>query len=503
MELLGQLLMGFDVALTAQNLMYCLMGVSLGTLVGVLPGIGPMVAIAMLLPITFTVPPVAALVMLAGIYYGAQYGSSTAAILINLPGEASSIVTCIDGHAMAKAGRAGPALAIVAIGSFAAGCIGTLLIAMFAPPLARLVLEFNSADYCSLMVLGLLTTAVLCHGSLLKAMAMAVLGLLMGLVGLDLTTGIPRFTFDQPALTDGIPFVVIAMGLFGIAEAVANLEAGSVHREVISSRIDRLMPSREDLKRSLNPILRGTGVGSIFGILPGAGPAISSFASYALEKRVARDPSRFGKGEIAGVAGPESANNAAAQTAFIPTLTLGIPGSATMALMLGALTIQGISPGPRVMTDQPELFWGLVASMWIGNLALLVLNLPMVGVWVRLITIPYRYLYPAILVLVCIGTYSFNYNTTDLVYTAMFGALGYIFIKTGCEAAPFMLGFILGPLLEENMRRALLISRGDYTVFVSEPVSLGLLAASALLLLSTTLSAVKRGRKAILHGENT
>jgi len=493
-EVLHHLSQGFGVALTPINLLYCLIGAFLGTLVGVLPGIGALATIAMLLPITFSLPPVAALIMLAGIYYGAQYGGSITSILVNLPGESSSVVTCLDGYAMARQGRAGPALSIAALGSFFAGCVATTLIVLFAPPLAEVALKFGQADYFSLMFLGLIAAVVLARGSVLKAVAMIFLGLLIGLAGTDVYTATPRFNFGLPELADGIGFVVVAMGLFGFAEIIVNLERGD-KREVFTANVTGLMPTRADLKAAWRAVVRGTGLGSLLGILPGGGAILSSFASYTLEKRLAANPGRFGKGAIEGVAGPESANNAAAQTSFIPLLTLGIPANAVMAVMVGAMTIQGITPGPQVMTERPELFWGLIASMWVGNLMLVVLNLPLIGIWVRLLRVPYRLLYPAVLLFCCIGVYSLSSSTVDVLMTAGFGVLGYIFIKLECEPAPLLLGFILGPMMEENLRRAMLLSHGDPMVFFTRPISLSLLIAAMLLLLITIVPAVRRKRE--------
>ncbi len=495
MEFISHLAQGFSVALTAVNLLYCLMGVALGTLIGVLPGIGPVATIAMLLPITFNLPPVSALIMLAGIYYGAQYGGSTTAILVNLPGEASSVVTMLDGYQMARQGRAGPALAIAAIGSFFAGCVSTLLLATLSPPLAEIAFKFGPAEYFSLMVLGLVAAVVLAHGSLLKALGMTVLGLLLGLVGTDVNSGTQRFTFGLPELSDGIGFVVVGMGVFAFAEIVRNLEITDETREVFTAKVTGLMPTRSDLKASWKAILRGTGLGSLLGILPGGGAVLSSFAAYTLEKRVAKDPSRFGKGAIEGVAAPESANNAAAQTSFIPMLTLGIPPNPVMALMVGAMTIQGIQPGPQVMTQRPELFWGMIASMWVGNVILVLLNLPLIGIWVRLLRMPYRFLYPAIMLFCCIGVYSLSNQMMDVVLTAVFGLLGYLFIKLDCEPAPLLLGFILGPMMEENLRRAMLISRGDWSVFVKRPLSLTLLIVAIVLLLMIIAPQIRRTRE--------
>ena len=502
MSLFDNLWLGFEVALNGVNLLYCLVGVTLGTFIGVLPGLGPLVTISMLLPITFNLPPTAGLIMLAGIYYGASYGGSTTAILVNLPGESSSVVTCLDGHAMAKQGRAGPALAIAAIGSFFAGTVATAIIALFAPPLAGWALAFGSPEYFSLMLVGLLTAAALAHGSMLKSIAMVVLGLLLGTVGTDVNTGTYRLTFGIQELSDGLSFVVIAMGMFGIAEIVTNLEKRDT-REVFTSAVGTLMPTFKDLRDSWAAIVRGTAIGSFMGILPGAGTTISSFLSYIAEKRIARDPSRFGKGAIEGVAGPESANNAAAQTSFIPTLTLGIPGSGTMALMLGALTIYGIQPGPRVMTSHPDLFWGLVASMWIGNLILVVLNLPLVGIWVQMLKTPYRMLYPSIVVLCCVGAYTLSNSTTDVILMAVFGVVGYVMVKLECEPAPLLLGFVLGPMMEENLRRSMLLSRGDPSIFVTQPISLGLLICAAVLLLLLVVPSIRAKRsEAIAEGES-
>ncbi len=439
--------------------------------------------------------------MLAGIYYGAAYGGSTTAILVNLPGESSSAVTCLDGYQMARQGRAGPALAISAIGSFVAGCFGTVLIAVVAQPLTELALRFGAPEFCALIVFALMTTAILVRGSLIKGIAVAMLGVLFGLVGIDVTSGADRFTFGVPRLADGIPFVVVAMGLFAFAEIVVNLEMRE-RREVFTTKIKGLMPTLADLKASFWPIIRGTALGSFFGILPGAGATIASFGAYALEKKISKHPEKFGTGVIEGVAAPEAANNAAAQGSFIPTLTLGIPGSATMALMLGALMIQGITPGPRVLTSHPELFWGLVASMWIGNLLLVILNLPLIGLWVSMLKIPYRWLFPIILVFSCIGIYTVNNSQIDVYLMVLFGVLGYIFVKLDCEPAPFILGFLLGPMLEVNFRRAMLLSRGDLGIFVYHPISAGFLIATvALLLLMIIPSFRKKKDQAVLEGE--
>jgi putative tricarboxylic transport membrane protein len=496
MELFGHLIFGFAVAFSLQNLLYCFIGVLVGTLIGVLPGIGPLATIAMLLPLTFNVSPVAALIMLAGIYYGAQYGGSTTAILVNLPGETSAVVTCLDGYQMARQGRAGPALAIAAIGSFFAGTVCTLLIALFGPPLAELALKFGAADYFSLMLMGLVAAAVLAQGDMVKSLAMVAMGLLLGIVGADVNTGVKRFTFGVTELTDGIGFVVIAVGVFAVGEIVSNL-GETTEREVFTSTMTSLFPTREDLRRSIGPILRGTGIGAFFGVLPGTGPAIASFASYVVEKKVARDPSRFGHGAIEGVAGPESANNADAQCKFIPMLTLGLPASGVMALMLGALTIHGITPGPQVMTQKPDLFWGLIASMWIGNLMLVVLNLPLIGIWVSLLRVPYRLLFPAIMVFSVIGVYSLNNSAFEVYLAALFGVIGFVWMRLGCSPAPMLLGFVLGPMMEENLRRAMLVSRGDPSVFVTRPISLGFIVATVLILILVAAPAVSRRRVAL------
>lgn len=478
------------------NILLCFIGAVVGTLIGVLPGIGPLATIAMLLPITFGLPPVGALIMLAGIYYGAMYGGSTTAILVNLPGESASVVTTLDGFQMAKQGRAGPALAIAAIGSFFAGCVATVVVAVLGAPLTKLALLFGPAEYFALMVLGLVFTVVLAKGSVIKALAMILAGLLLSMVGTDIETGQTRMSFDVIELSDGIGFVVIAMGVFGFTEIIRNLEV-TQERDLVQQKITGLMPTAKDLRDSAPAVLRGTILGSLLGILPGGGTILSSFGSYTLEKRIAKDPSRFGKGAIEGVAGPESANNAASQTSFIPLLTLGIPPNAVMALMVGAMTIHGIVPGPQVMTKQPDLFWGLIASMWVGNLMLVVINLPMVGLWVRLLRVPYRLLYPMILVFCCIGVYSLNNTPFDVVLTALFGMIGYWLIKHDFEPAPMVLAFVLGPLMEENLRRAMLLARGDPTVFATRPISAGLMLVSISLLVLAILPALSKKREVV------
>jgi putative tricarboxylic transport membrane protein len=501
MDIIASLGLGFSVALDPTNILYCFIGVLLGTLVGVLPGIGPTATIAMLLPITFSLSPAGALIMLAGIYYGAQYGGSTTAILINLPGESSSAVTAIDGYQMAKQGRAGQALATAALGSFFAGSVATLLLAFFAPPLARAALNFGAPEYFALIVLGLLVSIALAHGSILKALAMIVLGLLLGMVGQDIYTGQPRFTFGVRELYSGLNFVSVAVGVFGVAEILRNLE-NEKGRDVMVKSVKGLWLSMTDFKRIIAPVLRGTALGSLLGILPGGGHILSSFASYSAEKRLSKRPEEFGRGAIEGVAGPESANNAAAQTSFIPLLTLGIPAHPVMALMVGAFILQGITPGPNVINDQPALFWGIIASMWIGNVLLVLLNLPLIGLWVKMLSIPYRALFPAIVLFACIGCYSINQNIFDVYAIGVFGVLGYVLIRFGCEPAPLLLGFVLGPLLEEHLRRAMIISRGDPSVFVTRPISATLLALALAAVIIAVLPGIRRKRKEVFVEED-
>jgi TctA family transporter len=496
-DILANLATGCATAFSTLNLCYCFLGVLLGTLVGVLPGLGPVATIAMLLPATLTLPAESALIMLAGIYYGAQYGGSTTAILINLPGESSSVVTTLDGHAMAQQGRAGAALATAAIGSFFAGTVATFVIAFLAPPLANLALRFQAPEYFSLMVLGLVASIVLAQASLIKALGMVLLGLLLGLVGTDLTSGTQRFTFGVAALSDGINFVVVAMGIFGIAEIVRNLEDKST-RDVLVQEIGGLWPSRSDCRRMVAPILRGTALGSLLGILPGGGALLASFAAYALEKKVSPHAAAFGRGAIEGVAAPEAANNAGAQTSFIPMLTLGIPSNPVMALMIGALVIQGIRPGPNVMVEQAPLFWGVVVSMWIGNLFLLLLNLPLIGLWVRLLAVPYHLLFPVILVFSAVGVLSLANAPMDVYLLALFGVLGYAFAKLGCEPAPLLLGYILGPMMEEYLRRALTLSRGDPMIFLARPISAAMLIIALLALCTLVLPSVRATRSKAL-----
>jgi putative tricarboxylic transport membrane protein len=494
-DLIANLSLGFSTALSLHNVVLCLLGCFVGTLIGVLPGIGPIATIAMLLPLTFSLEPTGALILLAGIYYGAQYGGSTSAILVNIPGEATSVVTVLDGHQMARQGRAGVALGTAAIASFIAGTISTLLIAALGAPLSKLALWFGPAEYFSLMVVGLACAVVLARGSVLKAIAMILVGVLLSTIGTDLETGDERLTFGLDELADGIDFAVLAMGLFGFAEILRNLDDPEPQGDVVKGVLGPLWPTRADLRQAIGPILRGTGLGAVLGILPGNGAVLGPFASYAVEKKLAADPSRFGKGAIEGVAGPESANNAGAQTSFIPMLTLGIPSNAVMALMVGAMIIQGIQPGPEVMTKRPDLFWGMVASMWVGNLMLVIINLPMIGIWVSLLRVPYRLMYPAILLFCCIGVYTLNNSTFEVMLAAGFGLFGYAIQKLGFEPTPLLLGFVLGPLMEENLRRTMRYAQGDPSVFIERPLSAGLLVASLLLLVLILLPAIRRKRE--------
>jgi putative tricarboxylic transport membrane protein len=500
MEIFANLGLGLETAFTLTNLFYCLVGVFVGTAVGVLPGLGPIATIAMLLPATFGLPPESALIMLAGIYYGAQYGGSTTAILVNLPGESSSVVTALDGYKMARNGQAGKALATAAIGSFFAGTVATILLALFAPPLAELALKFGPAEYFSLMVLGLVASVVLASGSLLNAIGMVLLGLLLGLIGTDVNSGSQRYTFDTPDLADGINFVIVAMGMFGIGEIIRNLEHGE-DRNLVMKKVKGLMLNKDDLKRIVAPVLRGTFLGSALGILPGGGAMLASFSAYSIEKKISPNAKNFGKGAIEGVAAPEAANNAGAQTSFIPMLTLGIPSNPVMALMIGAMIIQGIQPGPAVMTEQPALFWGLIVSMWFGNLFLVVLNLPMIGLWVKMILVPYHRLFPAILMFCAIGVFSLNNNEFDIWLMALFGLFGYVCAKLGAEPAPMLLGYIIGPMMEEYLRRALLLSRSDPMVFVNSPISATMLGMAALALIVVLLPALRKKREEAFQEE--
>jgi TctA family transporter len=497
---LSGLALGLETALQPDNILICLLGVTLGTLVGVLPGIGPTATVALLLPITFNFDPIASLIMLAGIYYGAQYGGSTTAILLNLPGESSSAVTALDGHQMARQGRAGPALATAALGSFFAGTVATVVLALFAPPLARAALQFGPAEYFALVVLGLIASVALASGSAVKAVGMIVLGLLLGTIGQDLYTGVPRFTFGVRELFGGLDFVSLAVGMFGVAEIIRNLEQRET-KSLVTKKVEGLWLTRKDARTIVGPVLRGTTMGSLLGVLPGGGHVLAAFTSYSLEKRLSRTPERFGHGAIEGVAAPESANNAAAQTSFIPLLTLGLPAHPVMALLVGAFIIQGITPGPNVIEDEPALFWGLIASMWVGNLLLVLLNLPLIGLWVRMLTVPYEVLFPAIIAFASIGCYSLGLNAWDVFAIAAFGVLGYALVRWGCEPAPLLLGFVLGPLLEENLRRAMIISRGDPSVFVTRPISASLLFLAVAALLVAVLPSVRRKREAVFTEE--
>lgn len=494
--MLPNLMIGLEAALSLQNLLYALMGCVLGTLIGILPGLGPLATISMLLPFTYGIDPLGALIMLAGIYYGAAYGGSTTAILVNLPGETSSVVTIIDGYQMARRGRAGVAIATAAIASFVAGCVGTVVVAAFAAPLATIAYRFGAAEYFSLMAVGLIGAVSLASGSIPKAIGMILVGVILGCVGTDLNSGTLRFTFGQPHLWEGLDFIVIAVGVFAFGEIIQTLTSEEArHQGVIPA--SHLMPSRNDFRRMSPSIARGTAIGSMVGVLPGAGLSIASFFSYALEKRVSRHRDEMGSGAIEGVAGPEAANNAAAQTAFIPTLSLGIPGSPTMALMLGAMVMHNIQPGPRVMTSNPDLFWGLIVSMLIGNLMLVILNLPLVGLWVRLLEIPYRALFPAILLFCCMGVFAAQFSTFDVMLAAGFGLAGFLFKKLDCDPAPMILGFVLGPMLEENFRRALVLSEGDFLVFVREPISAVFLGLAVVILVLSALPKSRRRRSLI------
>ena len=493
-DILSNIVMGFGIALTWQNVVLCFFGCVIGTAIGVLPGIGPLTTMALILPVTFWLSPVGALIMLSGVFYGAQYGGSTTAILVKIPGETSSVVTVLDGYAMAQRGRAGPALAIAAIGSLFAGSVVTLLIAVGGPALAKVALLFQSADYVSVMLLGLVSAVVLAHGSVLKAVGMIVLGVALGLVGTDVSTGEYRMTMGIDVLFDGIGFVPLSMGLFGLAEIMVNLESAGASG-IEAKPVSGLWPTLADLKQSFFAMVRGTAIGTVFGILPGGGPTIAAFSAYSLEKRVSKSPERFGRGAIEGVAAPESANNAAAQACFIPMLSLGIPPNALMALMIGAMMIHGIAPGPEIISKQPALFWGLIASMWIGNLMLVVLNLPLIGIWVKLLQVPYGYLFPSILVLCCIGTYTLSSSTGDVLVMTAFGVIGYAFRKLDCEPAPLLLGLVLGPMLEENFRRAMVLSSGDWSIFLRRPISAGFLFLAAALLVAVTLPNIRRGRE--------
>ncbi|KAA2213287.1 tripartite tricarboxylate transporter permease [Teichococcus oryzae] len=498
--MLENLALGFDVALSLNNLMFAFLGALIGTAIGVLPGLGPTATISLLLPMTFGQEPVTAIIMLAGIYYGAQYGGSTTAILLNLPGEISGVVTALEGHQMARQGRAGAALAAAALGSFFAGTVSTAVVAAAGPALTAVALSFGPPEYFALMALGLVVSCVLARGSVVKAVAMVVVGVALGLVGTDVQTGQQRFTFGVPELADGINFVALAMGLFGVSEIILNL----VHPENRSGNIAKRGPlwlSREEWRHAAPASLRGTLLGTALGILPGGGASISAFGSYMLERKITRRPEQFGRGAIEGLAGPESANNAGAQSAFIPLLTLGIPSNSVMALMVGALIIQGIQPGPRMIEAQPDLFWGLICSMWIGNLMLLIINLPMVGLWVQLLRVPYKFMYPAILAFCCIGAYSLNNNVFDVYVMMAASALGYAISRLNLDGAPLLLGFVLGPMMEEHLRRAMLLSRGDWMTFLERPISASLLAVAVLALALMISPAIRRRKDEALQEE--
>lgn len=496
MDIFTSIALGLDTALSWNNLFYCFLGVFLGTLVGVIPGIGVLSAISMLFPITFYLEPTTALIMLAGIWYGTSYGGNTASILLNIPGTPANAVTCLDGYPMARQGRGGVALLMTTVASFVGGSIGIVLLMLFAPTIGRYALSFGSAEYFSLMVLGLVAASTISEGSAAKGLAMVILGIMFGTVGTDIYTATPRFSFGVLELTDAISLIALAMGIFGVAEVIAsvrNVHAGDIDRE--SVRFRAMKPTKDDVRRSWAPMLRGSSIGAFFGTLPGTGPSVAAFMAYAMEKRVAKEPKRFGKGAIEGIMAPESANNSADQTSFIPTLSLGIPGSPTMALMLGALMIHGIAPGPALVTEQPALFWGLIMSFWIGNLLLVILNVPLIGIWVRLLMIPYHLLFPAVLMFICIGTYSVNNSSFEVWLVVLFGFLGYVMRILDFPAAPLLLGFVLGPLMEEHFRRAMLLSRGEFSTFIDRPISATVMAITAILLAWGFWSALQQKKR--------
>lgn len=491
MEILSNLALGIETAFTLQNLLWCFVGVLLGTLVGVLPGLGPFAAISILLPLTYYADPISGIIMLAGLYYGTQYGGSTTSILLNLPGESSSVVTCMDGYQMTKKGRGGAALAIAALGSFFAGSVATVLIVIIGVPLSALAFKFGPSEYAALMFVGLIAAAALARGSFLKALAMVIIGLLLGSIGVDINSGVERFTFGIPNLYDGISFAVMAMGMFGLAEIFYNLLHGS-HNQVAAPKLKELYPNKQEFKESIPAVLRGTALGSMLGLLPGAGAIISSFASYTLEKKISKDPDKFGKGAIEGVAGPESANNAAAQTSFIPMLSLGLPTTPVMALMIAALMIHDIQPGPEVISNNPTLFWALIISMFVGNFMLVILNLPLVGLWIRIISIPRKLLYPAIILFCVIGAYHINNSWFDVGLLIPFTVIGYYFKKWQCEPAPLAMGFVVGAALEEYLRRALMISDGNWLTFFDKPIALSLILVAVVLVVFTARSILKK-----------
>lgn len=491
--LLDGVVVGLETAMTLENIVVCFLGCFLGMIVGVLPGIGPLAAISLLFPYTFYMDPTSALIMLAGIYYGTAYGGSITAILLNLPGTASSAVACLDGYPMARQGRAGVALFMTSIASFVAASISIVIMMVSSPAIASLAVQFRSPEFFALMVLGLIAASAITDGNPIKGLAMVVFGILMGVIGLDMYTGTPRMTFGSIHLFDGIGLAALAMGLFGVSEVIGSIKSIRTG-EVLNVSLRSMIPSRDDIRQSWLPILRGTGVGAFFGALPGAGASVASFMSYAIEKNSAKDPSRFGKGAIEGVCAPEAANNAADQTSFIPTLTLGIPGSATMGLLLGVLIIHGITPGPTMMQTRPDMFWGLVMSFWTGNLILLVLSIPLIGLWVRLLSIPYNLLYPAIVMFICLGAYSVNASIFDVWIVLAIGALGYLLRVLDFPVAPLLLGFVLGPLMEEHFRRAMIISHGEPSVFLTRPVSGTIIALTVLLLGLVTWRKLRRSR---------
>ena len=493
MDALSGLAMGFSVMLTPANLYYCFLGSLIGTMVGVLPGLGPLAALALLLPVTFTLSPLAGLAMLAAIFYGAMYGGSTTSILINTPGEAASVITCLDGHQMARQGRAGAALGMAALGSFIAGTLSLVILTFFAPALAAIAIRFGPPENFGLMALGLVCTLFMITGSKLKGLLMIALGFLLSSVGMDMVNGNERFTFGITNLTAGVELLSVVIGLFGISEILLNVEK-IVQNTLVTERIRKLLPTWADWKASFAPILRGSGLGFLLGIVPGGGPITASFMSYAVERRMAREPERFGQGAIEGVAGPESANNAAVAGSMIPLLSLGIPSNPITALLLGALVIQGIQPGPLFITQRPDLFWGVVAAMYIGNVMLLVLNMPLIGLWVQMLRIPYRFLFPLIVLLAMVGTYSANKNVFDLWMMLGFGVLGWLLRKLQYDIAPFILAFVLAPLLEQSLRQSMTMSLDGAMILFQRPVSAGLVAASALLLVLMVIRQFTRKR---------
>ncbi|MGX9937396.1 tripartite tricarboxylate transporter permease [Advenella kashmirensis] len=498
MEIFDNIMLGLTTALDWNNLLWCIIGVSLGTLIGVIPGVGTLATMSLLFPITYVLEPTAALIMLAGIWYGSTYGGSTASILLNLPGTPANAVTCLDGFPMAKQGRAGVALLMTTIASFFGASVGILMMMLFSPLVAEVAFKFGPAEYFSMMVLGLVAASVVSSGSAVKGITMVVGGVLLGMVGTDVNSGVARFDLGFPELQDGVQIVAIAMGLFGVTEIIASINHVKAADRKIDVSMKAMLPTRDEMRRSWGPMARGSSLGSFFGVLPGVGPTVAAFMAYALEKRTSKTPERFGKGAIEGIMAPESANNASDQASFIPTMTLGIPGSVTMALIIGALMIHGIQPGPQMLTEQPEMFWGLVMSFWIGNIVLVVLNVPMIGLWIRVLTIPYHILYPAIVMFICIGTYSVNNNVFDVYAVLVFGIGGYVLRVLGFQPAPLLLGYVLGPMLEENFRRAMLLSRGSIQTFIERPISMWVLILTATLLVWGLWSGLRQ-RKAVAH----